>query len=101
MATALRDNHTLKLRQKLEADPSRPVHFRTVHGAGWLSVGLTPKKAGAVFKRRAQTSDPNGGQRRCTRERPVMVSGIECGGPKAGGFGEVAAEPMGQKNTYQ
>jgi DNA-binding response OmpR family regulator len=23
------------LRQKLERDPSRPVHFRTVHGAGY------------------------------------------------------------------
>jgi DNA-binding response OmpR family regulator len=29
------DNHILKLRQKLEPDPSRPAHFRTVHGAGY------------------------------------------------------------------
>jgi DNA-binding response OmpR family regulator len=29
------DNHVLKLRRKLEPDPSRPVHFRTVHGAGY------------------------------------------------------------------
>ena len=29
------DNHILKLRQKLERHPSRPVHFRTVHGAGY------------------------------------------------------------------
>ena len=29
------DNHILKLRQKLEQVPSRPVHFRTVHGAGY------------------------------------------------------------------
>src|ERR1700719_851105 len=29
------DNYILKLRQKLELDPSRPVHFRTVHGAGY------------------------------------------------------------------
>jgi DNA-binding response OmpR family regulator len=29
------DNHILKLRRKLEPDPSRPVHFRTVHGAGY------------------------------------------------------------------
>jgi DNA-binding response OmpR family regulator len=29
------DNHILRLRQKLEPDPSRPVHFRTVYGAGY------------------------------------------------------------------
>ena len=29
------DNHILRLRQKFERDPSRPVHFRTVHGAGY------------------------------------------------------------------
>jgi DNA-binding response OmpR family regulator len=29
------DNRILKLRQKLERDPSRPAHFRTVHGAGY------------------------------------------------------------------
>jgi len=29
------DNHILKLRRKLERDSSRPVHFRTVHGAGY------------------------------------------------------------------
>jgi DNA-binding response OmpR family regulator len=29
------DNFILKLRQKLERDPSRPAHFRTVHGAGY------------------------------------------------------------------
>jgi DNA-binding response OmpR family regulator len=29
------DNHILKLRQKLERDPSRPVHFRTMHGIGY------------------------------------------------------------------
>ena len=29
------DNHILRLRQKLERDPSRPVHLRTVHGAGY------------------------------------------------------------------
>jgi hypothetical protein len=29
------DNHMLKLRQKLERDPSRPVHFLTVRGAGY------------------------------------------------------------------
>jgi len=29
------DNHILRLRQKLESDRSRPVHFRTVHGTGY------------------------------------------------------------------
>jgi DNA-binding response OmpR family regulator len=29
------DNHILRLRQKLERDPSRPVHFRTMHGVGY------------------------------------------------------------------
>jgi DNA-binding response OmpR family regulator len=29
------DNHILKLRQKLEIDPSHPSHFLTVHGRGY------------------------------------------------------------------
>ena len=29
------DNHILRLRQKLERDPSRPAHFRTMHRAGY------------------------------------------------------------------
>lgn len=29
------DNHILRLRQKFEREPSRPVHFVTVHGAGY------------------------------------------------------------------
>jgi DNA-binding response OmpR family regulator len=29
------DNHMLKLRQKLENDPSHPLHFLTVHGRGY------------------------------------------------------------------
>jgi hypothetical protein len=32
------DNHILKLRQKLERDPSRPVHFRTMRGTGYKFV---------------------------------------------------------------
>jgi DNA-binding response OmpR family regulator len=32
------DTHILKLRQKLEPDPERPVHFRTVHGAGYKFI---------------------------------------------------------------
>jgi len=29
------DNHILRLRQKLEKDPSQPIHFRTVRGVGY------------------------------------------------------------------
>jgi len=29
------DNHILRLRAKLEADPARPKHFLTVHGTGY------------------------------------------------------------------
>jgi DNA-binding response OmpR family regulator len=32
------DNHILKLRHKLEKDPSNPVHFRTLHSAGYKFV---------------------------------------------------------------
>jgi DNA-binding response OmpR family regulator len=32
------DNHILKLRQKLEKDPAQPLHFKTVHGAGYKFV---------------------------------------------------------------
>jgi DNA-binding response OmpR family regulator len=32
------DNHVFKLRQKLENDPANPVHFRTVHSAGYKFV---------------------------------------------------------------
>jgi DNA-binding response OmpR family regulator len=29
------DNHIMRLRHKLEPIPSRPAHFRTVHGTGY------------------------------------------------------------------
>jgi DNA-binding response OmpR family regulator len=29
------DNQVAKLRKKLEADPARPIHLRTVHGVGY------------------------------------------------------------------
>ena len=32
------DNRVMRLRQKLEADPVNPVHFRTVHGVGYKFV---------------------------------------------------------------
>ena len=34
------DNQILKLRQKLEGDPANPVHFCTVHGAGYRFVQM-------------------------------------------------------------
>jgi len=38
LTTRAVDNQILKLRQKLEADPANPVHFRTVHGIGYKFV---------------------------------------------------------------
>jgi DNA-binding response OmpR family regulator len=32
------DNHILRLRQKLERDPSCPIHFLTVRGVGYRFV---------------------------------------------------------------
>jgi len=32
------DNHIMRLRQKVEHNPSSPIHFRTVHGAGYRFV---------------------------------------------------------------
>jgi two-component system alkaline phosphatase synthesis response regulator PhoP len=37
-ATRTVDNHIWKLRQKLESDPQNPVHFCTVHAAGYKFV---------------------------------------------------------------
>jgi len=36
------DNHILRLRRKLERDPSRPIHFRTVHRAGYKFLLESP-----------------------------------------------------------
>jgi DNA-binding response OmpR family regulator len=33
------DTHVLRLRQKLESDPDRPVHLLTVHGQGYRLIG--------------------------------------------------------------
>ncbi len=32
------DNHVMKLRQKLEPDPAKPMYFRTMHGIGYKFV---------------------------------------------------------------
>ena len=47
------DNHILRLRQKLEKDPVNPLHFRTVHGAGYKFV---------PFLRTQDASSPTGRQ---------------------------------------
>jgi DNA-binding winged helix-turn-helix (wHTH) protein len=36
------DNHILRLRRKLERVPSRPIHFRTVHRAGYKFLLESP-----------------------------------------------------------
>jgi hypothetical protein len=43
------DNHILRLRQKLEREPSRPVNFQTVHGA--VSLRLTSIPVASSKKR--------------------------------------------------
>ena len=49
LTTRTVDTHILRLRQKLEKDPTDPVHFRTVHSAGYkfvrCKVGLAAAKA--------------------------------------------------------
>ena len=37
------DNHILRLRQKLESDPSHPSHLTTVHGMGYKFCALSAK----------------------------------------------------------
>jgi DNA-binding response OmpR family regulator len=32
------DNQIMKLRQKLEVDPTKPLYFRTMHGIGYKFV---------------------------------------------------------------
>ena len=39
------DNHILRLRQKLEADPSTPRHFVTLHGVGYKFVSTADAAA--------------------------------------------------------
>jgi DNA-binding winged helix-turn-helix (wHTH) protein len=43
------DNHILRLRRKLERDPSRPIHFRTVHRAGYKFLLESPAGRDSVF----------------------------------------------------
>ena len=45
------DNTILKLRQKLERNPSRPIHFRTIHGAGYKFVPEAPPTTVSRHKR--------------------------------------------------
>ncbi len=39
------DNHILRLRQKLEPDPSNPRHFLTLHGVGYKFVATAQAEA--------------------------------------------------------
>jgi DNA-binding response OmpR family regulator len=39
------DNHILRLRQKLEADPSTPRHFVTLHGVGYKFLSMADAAA--------------------------------------------------------
>ena len=50
------DNHILKLRQKLEPDPSNPVHFLTIHCVGYKFVPH-PERAASSFAVCARDSD--------------------------------------------
>ncbi|MGH9431226.1 MAG: response regulator transcription factor [Terriglobia bacterium] len=40
------DNHILRLRQKLEKDSVHPLHFRTIHGAGYKFVPFVKPEDG-------------------------------------------------------
>jgi DNA-binding response OmpR family regulator len=41
------DNHILRLRQKLEPDPSHPRFFLTMHGAGYKFIAQMPAESSA------------------------------------------------------
>jgi DNA-binding response OmpR family regulator len=41
------DNHILRLRQKLEPDPSHPRFFLTIHGAGYKFIAQMPAESSA------------------------------------------------------
>ena len=47
-STRTMDNHIMRLRHKLEPDPSRPLYFLTMHGAGYKFVpeGICLAKCG-------------------------------------------------------
>lgn len=56
------DNHILKLRQKLEPDPTNPVYILTVHGAGYKFVPagstMSPDHVAANADHKAEPKGP-------------------------------------------
>jgi DNA-binding response OmpR family regulator len=65
------DNHILRLRQKLEPDPSKPVHFRTVRGVGYQFVpdcNRQVKPRCSVPQKLAQSRARHGGRHAHTPE---------------------------------
>lgn len=48
------DNHILKLRQKLEREPSEPVHFLTIHCVGYKFVPNSDDPIEAIRRSRTQ-----------------------------------------------